>query len=215
MKPIVLKPKKEQRTMLFIGWTIPFVLGSALWVVLLLLPALLPAAIQTNINENLEEHFPAFKLFFGLCLVGWLILMSLILLWIPAFYNSLEYIIDSDTVTMRKGVFWRERVIVPYTKITNIDVTQGPIQRILNIGTIHVQTAGAGGAQGAQAELKLLGIRDTDGLKDAIMERVRGYTISEPEKVKKEVVQESDSVIFKKMLRELTAIHEALEKRQS
>jgi len=60
-----------------------------------------------------------------------------------------------------------------------------------------------------------LGVRDLQGLKDTIMERVRGYTISRPEEVKKEVVQESDSVIFKKMLRELTAIHEALEKRQS
>jgi hypothetical protein len=202
MEAIFVKPEKEQKTLWFVGWAVPFVLGLALWVIL---PLTIDKLIKYNRGGNL----------FGLCVIGWLILMVPILLWIPAFYNSLEYIIDSDTVTMRKGVFWRERVIVPYTKITNIDVTQGPIQRILNIGTIHVQTAGAGGAQGAQAELKLLGIRDTDGLKDAIMERVRGYTISEPEKVKKEVVQESDSVIFKKMLRELTAIHEALEKRQS
>ena len=193
MEPVVLKPEKEQKTMWFIGWTVPFVIGLVLWVVLLL-------AVD--------------KLIFGLCVVGWLILMSLILLYIPAFYKSLEYIIDSDSVKMRKGVFWRKRVTVPYTKITNIDVTQGPIQRIFNIGTIHVQTAGAGGASGSQAELNLLGIGDTDGLKDTIMERVRGYTISEPEEVKKEVVQESDSEIFRHMLKELTAIHEELEKRQ-
>ena len=193
MEPVVLKPEKEQRTMWFIGWTVPFVIGLVLWVVLLL-------AVD--------------KLIFSLFVVGWVILMPLILLWIPAFYKSLEYIIDSDSVKMRKGVFWRKRVTVPYTKITNIDVTQGPIQRIFNIGTIHIQTAGAGGAPGAQAELRLLGIRDTDGLKDTIMERVRGYTISAPEEVKKEVVQESDSEIFRHMLKELTAIHEALEKRQ-
>ncbi|MFQ5917784.1 MAG: PH domain-containing protein [Candidatus Binatia bacterium] len=68
-----------------------------------------------------------------------------ILLWIPAFYKSLEYIIDSDSVKIRKGVFWRKRVAVPYQKITNVDITQGPVQRMFNIGTIHVQTAGAGG----------------------------------------------------------------------
>jgi len=194
MKPIVVKPEKEQKTLWFVGWAVPFVLGLILWVVLLL-----------TID----------KFIFGLCVVGWLILMVPILLWIPAFYRSLEYVVDSDSVKSKKGVFWRERVTVPYPKITNMDVTQGPVQRMFNIGTIYVQTAGAGGAPGAQAELKLLGVRDLEGLKDTIMERVRGYTISEPEKVKKEVVQESDSVIFKKMLRELTAIHEALEKRQS
>ena len=179
MKPIVVKPEKEQKTLWFVGWAVPFVLGLILWVVLLL-----------TID----------KFIFGLCVVGWLILMVPILLWIPAFYRSLEYVVDSDSVKSKKGVFWRERVTVPYPKITNMDVTQGPVQRMFNIGTIYVQTAGAGGAPGAQAELKLLGVRDLEGLKDTIMERVRGYTISEPEKVKKEVVQESDSVIFKKLL---------------
>jgi len=201
MKPIVVKPEKEQKTLWFVGWAVPFVLGLALWVIL---PLTIDKLIKYNRGGNL----------FGLCVIGWLILMVPILLWIPAFYNSLEYIIDSDTVTMRKGVFWRERVIVPYTKITNIDVTQGPIQRMLNIGTIYIQTAGAGGTQGAQAELTLLGVRDLQGLKDTIMERVRGYTISRPEEVKKEVVEESDSRTLRRMLKELTAIREVLEKKQ-
>jgi hypothetical protein len=194
MEAIFVKPEKEQKTLWFVGWAVPFVLGLALWVILLL-----------TID----------KLIFGLCVVGWLILMVPILLWIPAFYRSLEYIVDSDSVKMKKGVFWREHVIVPYPKITNVDVTQGPVQRMLNIGTIYVQTAGAGGTQGAQAELTLLGVRDLEGLKDTIMERVRGYTISRPEEVKKEIVEESDSQILRHMLEELTAIREALEKRQS
>ncbi len=194
MESMVVRPEKQQRTMWLIGWIIPFVLGLVLWVVLLV-----------TID----------KLTFGLCLLGWLILMSLILLWIPAFYRSLEYIIDSDSIKIKKGVFWRKRVTVPYPKITNIDVTQGPVQRIFNIGTIHVQTAGASGPQSGQAELKLLGVRDLDGLKDTIMDRVRGYTTPRPEEVKKEVVEETDSQIFSRMLKELTAIREVLEKKQS
>jgi uncharacterized membrane protein YdbT with pleckstrin-like domain len=114
----------------------------------------------------------------------------------------------------KKGVFWRKRVTVPYTKITNIDVTQGPGQRMFNIGAVHVQTAGASGTQGAQAELQLIGVRDFNELKDIIMERVRGYVVSRPEEVKKEVVGESDSEIFRRMLEELTAIREVLEKKQ-
>ncbi len=194
MESIVVKPEKEQRIMWFIGWAIPFVFGLTVWIVLLLI-------VDTVI--------------FSLCVVGWLILGSLILLWIPAFYKSLEYVIDSDSVKMKKGVFWKKRVTVPFTKITNLDVTQGPVQRVFDIGTIHVQTAGAGGAQGAQAELKLLGVRDLDEVKDTIMERVRGYTILRPDEVKKKVVEESDSEIFGRMLKELTVIREVLEKKQS
>lgn len=196
MESIVIKPEKEQRTMWFIGWAIPFVIGFTLLVFFLLVVD---------------------KLIFGLGIgiVAWLIIMLPILLYIPAFYKSLEYIIDGDSVKMRKGVFWRKRVTVPFTKITNIDVTQGPVQRIFKIGTVQVQTAGAGGTTGSQAEIQFLGIRDTEGLKDTIMKRVRGYSISEPEEARKEVVRESDSEIFRQMLKELNAIHKALEKKQS
>ncbi len=194
MESIVIKPEKEQRTMWYMGWAIPFVLGLTLLVVLLLVVD---------------------KLIYGLGVIAWLILMLPILLYIPAFYKSLEYIIDSDSVKMRKGVFWRKRVTAPFTKITNIDVTQGPVQRIFKIGTVHVQTAGSGGATGAQAELLFLGINDTEGLKDTIMKRVRGYSISEPTETRQEVAQESDSEIFRQMLNELTAIHKTLEQKQS
>ena len=194
MEPIVLTPEREQRTMWFIAWGIVFVLGLALWIVLL---------------------FAVDILIFSLCTVGWLILMVPILLWLRLFYKSLEYVIDSDSIKKKEGVFWRKRVTVPYTKVTNVDVTQGPVQRRFNLGTIHVQTAGAGGPQGAKAELAMLGVRDFEGLKNTIMERIKAYTVSRPEEVKKEVVEQSDSEIFRSMLNQLTAIREVLEKKQS
>lgn len=190
MEPIEFKPEKEQKKMWFIGCVIPFALGLALWVVLLL-----------TVDQ----------LIFSFFIAGWLIIMLPILSWIPAFYKSCEYIIDRDSVQMRKGVFWRKHVEVPYTKITNVDVTQGPLQRTFDIGTIHIQTAGAGGPQGAQAELKLLGVRELDRLKEKIMARIRGYDT--PGTEEKEAVAESDSEIFTQMLKELTAIREALEKK--
>ncbi len=192
METIVIKPEKEQKTLWLVSWAIPFLLGLASCIILL---------------------FTVEILIFSLCLAGWLLLMVPIVLWIPAYYRSLEYIIDSDAVKMKEGVFWRKRVTVPYPKITNVDVTQGPVQRMLNIGIIHIQTAGAGGAQGAQAELTLVGIRDLEGLKDTIMERFRGYNTSNAGEVKKEVTDESNSDILRHILSELTAIREALEKK--
>jgi len=189
-----MKPEKEQKSLWFVGWAVSFVLGLVLWVILLL---------------------TVDKLIFGLFILGWSIIALLFLLWIPAYYRSLEYILESDSIKAKRGVFWRRRVTVPYPKLTNVDVTQGPVQRMFDIGTIHIQTAGAGGAQGGQAELRLVGIRDLEGLKETIMERVREYTISRPEEVKKELRVESDSEILKQMLKELMAIREVLEKRQN
>jgi len=194
MGPIVVKPEKELRAVWHICWAIPFAIG------------LTPGVLLTFVFG-----YPG-NLVMALCTLGWLMLMVPIGVWIPAFCRSLAYVIDSDSVKGEKGVFWKKRVAVPYTKVTNVDVTQGPLERAFNIGTVHVQTAGAGGAQGVRAELTLLGVRDLDGLKDTIMARVRGCAPSGAEGAQKELGEESDSDIFRRMLEELAAIRAALER---
>ena len=199
MEAISIRPEKEQKTMWFIGWAVPFFIGLIVWIVLL---AFIPRA-------------EAAWWILALCFVGFLVVMGLVFLWLPAFFRSLEYVIDSDSVKMKKGVFWKKNVTVPFAKITNVDVTQGPLQRIFDIGTIHVQTAGAGGQPGTRAELLMMGVRDLDGTKEAIMTRVRGYETAGPAEVKDKVVEKGEPSVFERMLEELAAIRELLEKRES
>ena len=199
MERIELKPQREQMTMWFIGWTVPTIMGLILWLSLLVY---IPAS-----------EVPKFV--WVLCLIGWAILTGLIAIWIPAFYKSLRYVVESDCVKMAKGVFWKKNVTVPFTKITNVDVTQGPLQRMFDIGTIKVQTAGAGGAQGARPELVLVGMRDLEGLKETIMERVRGYEPSKSADVRQKVSEDSETEVLSRMLQELIAIRELLEEKSS
>jgi hypothetical protein len=44
--------------------------------------------------------------------------------------------------------------------------------RAFGIGTIHLQTAGAAGSQGGQAELLIYGVKDLEGMKEMILESV-------------------------------------------
>jgi len=192
MKSVMVKPEKELKTTMFIIW------GIVLVAVLASLSPLIIFVPETSA-----------KVVFGIFLIIFLLIMVLWALWIPAFYKTLEYYIDSEAVKMNRGVFWKRLVTVPYGKITNVDVAQGPLQRMYRIGTIHVQTAGAGGAQGAQAELRLNGVRDLKGLKDIIMEGVRGHKSIQPDKTEDYI---NDSEILRSILEELRAIHEALEK---
>jgi len=192
MKPVMIRPERELKTAMFIVWGI--VLISVL------------ASLSTLIIFVPEASA---KVVFGILLIIFLLIMVLWAFWIPAFYKTLEYYIDSEAVKMNSGVFWKRLVTVPYGKITNVDVAQGPLQRMYRIGTIHVQTAGAGGAQGAQAELRLNGVRDLKGLKDIIMEGVRGHKSIQPEKTEDYI---NDPEILRNILKELQAIHEALKK---
>lgn len=190
MEATVIKPEKAIRSLWFVCWGTWFVIGLIVWPILIIVQPIV----------------------FGPCLFGWLIVMALVALWLPVFWGSLEYAIESDCVKSKSGVFWKKRITVPYNKITNIDITQGPLQRAFGIGTIHVQTAGAGGQQGTHAELRLLGISNLEQVKDTIMEGARGRTIAEPVQIKTEMPQ-SVPEVSEQILKELTAIRRILENR--
>ena len=196
MESVMVKPEKEYKSILFIAWGI---------VVVLVTICIIPLIIFIPEVEA--------KIIFGILLSIFLLVMVLWAFWIPAYFKTLEYSIDIEAVKMNRGVFWKRRVTVPYHKITNVDVSQGPLERMYNVGKIHVQTAGAGGTQGAQAELRMNGIRELERLKDIIMDGVKGYqslkNTSQPEK---KTVTISDSEILQSILNELKAIHKMLEK---
>lgn len=155
------------------------------------------------------------QIFFGIILAVFTVFMVLLRKWIPAFFGSLVYSIDDDSVKMNCGVFWKKRVTVPFRKITNVDISQGPLERMYNMGTIDVQTAGAGGAPGAQAELRFSGIRDLDDLKERIMDGMRGH-IAAPSVISagdETSDDKSELSLLSDILTEIKAVRSALEKK--
>jgi len=193
MESIVLRPEKEQRTLWILCWAFWFVIGLVT-LIILMLAAGGEAAIVL-----------------GVILLAELIAMLLTLIWIPAFHASLEYVIEADTVKAQSGVLWKRYVTIPFTKITNLDITQGPVQRLFNIGTIHVQTAGASGQQTAKAELRMLGISNLQEVKERIMDRIKAFTLSGAVQAKVEPAGQSQLQVLQGILNELVAIHGVLQ----
>lgn len=144
----------------------------------------------------------------GIILSAWLLLFLIVAIYLSAFYKTLEYYVDSDAVRLKKGVFWRIRTTVPYNKITNMDITQGPVERLYKISHLRIQTAGASGSQGEPAELIMSGIQDCEALKVMIMSRIGSpaQSFAAPKE------PSDDLSIQKAILTELTAIRKAVEK---
>ena len=188
MEASTFKPQSQMRTLWLICWAIPFFIGLAI-----LLPLLLFAEGEAFV-------------IFVLILVGWLLIMVPVAIWIPAYYRSLQYAIEPAAIKAKGGVFWKRQVTVPMSKITHIDITQGPLQRAFNLATIHVQTAGAGGQEGGRAELRLLGMGRSEQIKETIMQCVRQDDIPRP------ATREGHATdVFGSMLAELSAIRQLLE----
>ncbi|MDZ4122515.1 MAG: PH domain-containing protein [Candidatus Cloacimonadaceae bacterium] len=138
--------------------------------------------------------------------------MFLIVLYIPAFFKTLLYTMDRDAIILRKGVFWKKQTTVPYHKITNIDLTQDPVERLYQLWSLHIQTAGAGGQQGNNAEIIILGIKDGEAFKVAIMKRVKQLYKTDEDIPLTVNPTLGESGVLQAMLRELQAIREALQK---
>jgi membrane protein YdbS with pleckstrin-like domain len=79
--------------------------------------------------------------------------------WVKKFYTTVFYKITGKEITARSGVWFRKTSIVPHSRITNIDLTQGPVERLYGISTIIIQTAGYSGTH-PYAEIKLAGLEN-------------------------------------------------------
>jgi len=126
--------------------------------------------------------------------------------WIPKYYDTIIYKLTRSELIWRRGVWWKNTGIVPYNRITNIDISQGPISRNLGIASIKIQTAGYSGSSdgGRIAEITIEGVEQFEDLRELIMEFVRG---------KKPLATETyEEDINSKILNELVRIREIMEK---
>jgi uncharacterized protein len=57
--------------------------------------------------------------------------------------RSWGYTERDEDLLVRRGVLWRELVVVPYGRMQFVDVTRGPVQRAFGLATVQLHTAAA------------------------------------------------------------------------
>jgi len=72
--------------------------------------------------------------------VGWLVWMAQV--WPPLAYRHASYVVGRDGIEIRRGVVWRRIINVPRSRVQHTDVSQGPIERTYDLGTLVIFTAG-------------------------------------------------------------------------
>ncbi len=83
---------------------------------------------------------------------------------------------DDEEIEWRRGVWFKNTGIIPYNRITNVDIAQGPIARMLNIGTLKIQTAGYSNPNqgwGTSSEITINGVGGFEELRHVMMDRVK------------------------------------------
>ncbi|NPV50899.1 MAG: PH domain-containing protein [Candidatus Methanofastidiosum sp.] len=129
------------------------------------------------------------------------------LYWIPKYYSSIFYKMTETEITWNRGVWFKVMGVVPYNRITNIDVKQGPISRGLGLASLKIQTAGysVSSASGSFSEIKIDGMENYSEIRDILMDRVRG---KKPVAVETYETQEQDII-----MKEIVKIRKILEEK--
>lgn len=61
-------------------------------------------------------------------------------------YRAFRFEVREDTLFIQRGVLTRVRTVVPYVRVQHIDTQRGPLERLLDLSTVVVYTAGSRGA---------------------------------------------------------------------
>lgn len=119
--------------------------------------------------------------------------------WIPKYYGSIKYTLTETEIRVERGVWWKMRHAVPYSRIMSVDAIQGPISRRFGIGTVDVYTAGytgqAGGGGGLsrrRAEASIMHIPNFVELREVILDVVKGRPLfgTSLESIGKQILEE-------------------------
>jgi len=147
-------------------------------------------------------------------LIGTFFLFAILWYWVGLYYESMWYELREDEITWKRGVWFRTTGIVPYNRITNLDLRQGPFMRYLGISSLALQTAGYSGQ--AVPEIRIEAIEHAEDLRECIRSMVRGSPARDDGTGNRSFPSKpatGDTPVDQQMLAELKSIRALLEKR--
>ena len=86
-------------------------------------------------------------------------------------YHTLRYRFDEEGIHMKVGILFRRETNLTYSRIQDIHLRSGLLQRWLGLANVQIQTAS--GSSGP--ELVIEGFKEYEAIRDFLYTRMRGY----------------------------------------
>ena len=114
-----------------------FVLVAFIEALGLLVGPLFVATLPLWVDDPDVERFS----WYPLALVGVVALVTLAL--VPRRVMAIGYCLRDDDVLVRRGILFRRQVAAPYGRLQLVDISRGPLTRLLGLSELRVVTAAA------------------------------------------------------------------------
>lgn len=97
-------------------------------------------------------------------------------------YEQHWYIVTDRSLRIRTGLFSLQESTMSFANLQQVEVKQGPLQRLLGIADVHVRSAGGGGAEAggkhahdSMHEAIFSGVNNAHDLRDLMLARLRKF----------------------------------------
>lgn len=94
-------------------------------------------------------------------------------------YDSTWYVLSGRSLRIRRGIWTIHETTITFENVQDVNIKQGPVQRVFGISDVVVETAGGGGNSTGEGESfsshtgLIEGVDNTARIRDLIMARVR------------------------------------------
>ncbi len=121
---------------------------------------------------------------------------TLTYIWGYFYARNFQYTVDKKFIRIKYGVIARNRTTIPFSRIQNIAIKQSLIDRILNIYTVAIETAGGSGAAQKGGSIRpegfIPGLKDPTKLESIIDKLIHEYTQDVPDGVRNKLFLDKD-----------------------
>jgi len=137
-------------------------------------------------------------------LLGFLISLPFTYAAVRLDYELRWYLVTDRSLRIREGLWGLHEMTMSFANLQQVVVSQGPLQRLLGVADVRVQSAGGGGDESASHKGGpslhtgvFHGVDNASEIRDLILERLRQFRedgLGDPDEISYATTEHSDSV---------------------
>ncbi len=160
---------------LLVQWLLRTIIAVAVVVPMEIIPMITSASRAVDRAIPAAFMFRAPALIIGIVIVQRLFALALVRLD----FEKRWYLVTNRSLRVREGVVKLREMTITFANIQNISISQGPIQRLLGLADLRVDTAGGGSKKKEESGednlhgVRFRGVNNADEIRELINTRLR------------------------------------------
>ena len=110
-------------------------------------------------------------------LIGALALLAFVAVGLVLYWRRFEYRVGESEIRIDSGIFSRTHRSIPFDRVQDVDITQGPIARLLGLAQVKFETGGSAGHD--EGVLQAITLERAEALRELVRARRSGAAVAQ------------------------------------